>query len=70
MLAALERGDAEAVIAAKAEYFFVLTSPMWTEKFIATVQRRGLLVVDAERYREYDLREPADEVAFREQGAK
>src|SRR5690242_16397185 len=44
MLEALERGDAEVVITAKAEYFFVDTSPMWIEKFIATVQRRGILV--------------------------
>jgi hypothetical protein len=65
MLEALERGDAEAVIATKAEYFFVDTSPMWMEKFITTVQRRGILVADAERDRQYDLREPADEVAFR-----
>jgi hypothetical protein len=65
MLEALERGDAEMVVAAKAEYFFVDTSPMWIEKLIATVQRRGVLVADAERNWQYNLREPADEVAFR-----
>ena len=70
MLEALERGDAKVVVVAKAEYFFVDTSPMWIEKLIATLQRRGILVADAERNRQYNLREPADEVAFRNLQAK
>jgi hypothetical protein len=57
---------------------------MWMEKFIATLQRHGLLVADAERNRQlaarqegyaltmllYDLREPAVELAFRNLQAK
>jgi hypothetical protein len=70
MLEALERGDAEVVVVAKAEYFFAATSPLWIEKLIATLQRRGILVADAERNRQYNLREPADEVAFRNLQAK
>jgi len=70
LLEALERGDAGVVVVAKAEYFFVDTSPMWIEKLIATLQRRGILVADAERNRQYNLREPADEVAFRNLQAK
>lgn len=57
------------VIAAKAKYFFVDTAWIWIEKVIATVQRPGILVVDAERRRQYDLLEPADEVASRNRRA-
>jgi hypothetical protein len=37
----LERGVAEVVVVAKASLLYVDTSPMWMEKFIATVKRRG-----------------------------
>lgn len=61
----LEKDKADIVIVAGAELLFVDTSPMWMEKFIATVKRHGVLIADAMSGQEYDLRNSADEVAFR-----
>ena len=61
----LERGVAEVVVVAKASLLSVDTSPMWMEKFIATVKRRGVLIADARTQQEYDLRKREDETAFR-----
>lgn len=61
----LERGVAEVVVVAKASLLYVDTSPMWMEKFIATVKRRGVLIADARTQQEYDLRKREDETAFR-----
>ena len=61
----LERGVADVVVVAKASLLYVDTSPMWMEKFIATVKRRGVLIADARTQQEYDLRKPEDETAFR-----
>jgi len=65
LVADLENGKLDAVVVYKAKYLFIDTSPMWMEKFIATVKRRHALIADAEAGREYDLNEPDDEVAFR-----
>jgi hypothetical protein len=65
MVQEMDEGKMDVVVAAKASLFFVDTSPMWIEKFIATAQRRGILVADAESGREYDLRLIDDETAFR-----
>ncbi len=65
LVADLENDKIDAVIVAKAHYLFVDTSPMWMEKFIATVKRRYALIADAETGREYDLNDPDDEAAFR-----
>jgi hypothetical protein len=64
----MDRGDIQVVVAAKAEYLFIDTSPMWMEKFIATAQRNGITVADAQSGREYDLLKPDDEAAFRKLG--
>jgi hypothetical protein len=61
----LERGVADIVMVADAKLFYVDTSPMWMEKFTNIVKRRGTLIVDATNNKEYDLRKPEDEVAFR-----
>lgn len=61
----LDKGIADVVMAAEAKLFFIDTSPMWMEKFVATVKRRGVLVVDAMNKKEYDLRKPEEEAAFR-----
>ena len=61
----LDKGVADVVFVAAARLLYVDSSPMWMEKFIATVKRRGVLIVDAEQNKEYDLRQPADEAAFR-----
>ena len=66
----LEKGKADAVIVAGAELLFVDTSPMWMEKFVATVKQHGVSIVDAGSGQEYDLRKSADEVAFRALGRK
>jgi len=65
LVADLEKGKIDAVIVYKAKYLFIDTSPMWMEKFIATVKRRHALIADAEAGREYDLNDPDDEAAFR-----
>ena len=65
LVADMERAAFDTVVASKAEYLFVDTSPMWMEKFIATAQRHGILVADADSGREYDLRLIDDETAFR-----
>jgi hypothetical protein len=61
----LERGVADVVVVAKASLLYVDTSPMWMEKFIATVKRRGVLIADARTQEEYDLRKKEDETTFR-----
>jgi hypothetical protein len=65
MVEDLDRGLADMVMVATAALLYVDTSPMWMEKFIATVKRRGVLIADARMQKEYDLRKPEDEVAFR-----
>lgn len=61
----LDKGVADVVMVTAAKLLYVDTSPMWMEKFIASVKRRGVLIADAEKSKEYDLRQPADESAFR-----
>jgi hypothetical protein len=68
LVADLENGKIDAVIVYKAKYLFIETSPMWMEKFIATVKRRRALIADAETGREYDLNDPSDEATFRSLG--
>ena len=65
MVEDLERGVADMVVVAKASLLYVDTSPMWMEKFIATVKRQGVLIADARTQKEYDLRKSEDEAAFR-----
>lgn len=65
MVEDLERGVADIVVVATASLLYVDTSPMWMEKFIATVKQRGVLIADAQTHQEYDLRKPEDEAAFR-----
>lgn len=65
MVEDLDRGVVDVVIVAKASLLYIDTSPMWMEKFIATVKRRGVRIADATAHQEYDLRKPADERAFR-----
>lgn len=65
MVEDLDRGVADIVMVAKASLLYVDTSPMWMEKFIATVKRRGVLIADARTQQEYDLRKREDETAFR-----
>jgi hypothetical protein len=65
MVQEMDESKMDGVVAAKASLFFVDTSPMWMEKFIATAQRCGILVADADSGREYDLRLIDDETAFR-----
>jgi hypothetical protein len=61
----LDRGVADRVIVATASLLYADTSPMWMEKFIATIKRRGVLISDATTHKEYDLRQPGDESSFR-----
>ncbi len=61
----LDKGAADVVVVAAAKLLYIDTSPMWMERFIATVKRRGVLIADAEQNKEYDLRQSEDEVAFR-----
>jgi len=61
----LDKGIADVVVVAAAKLLYIDTSPLWIEKFIATVKRRGVLIADAEQNKEYDLRQSEDEVAFR-----
>ena len=61
----VEKGLADVVVVADAKLLYVDTSPMWMEKFISTVKRRGILIADAERNKEYDLRKLEDEEIFR-----
>jgi hypothetical protein len=65
MVQEMDEGKMDVVVAAKASLFFIDTSPMWIEKFIATAQRRGITVAGADNRREYDLRLLDDETAFR-----
>jgi len=64
----MDAGNIDVVLVADVALFFVETSPMWMEKFIATVKRNGVRIVDTTAHREYDVRDPADEDAFRAQG--
>jgi hypothetical protein len=66
----LDKGVADIVMAAKASFLFIDTSPLWMEKFIATMKRHHVLIVDATSQREYALNKPADETVFRELGKK
>ena len=68
LVADLEKGDFGAVVVARAAFLFVDTSPMWMEKFIATVKRYHILVIDATSQREYDLCATEDELTFRAEG--
>jgi hypothetical protein len=61
----LDKGVADVVVVAAAKLLYIDTSPMWMERFIATVKRRGVLIADAEQNKEYDLRQSEDEGAFR-----
>ena len=61
----LDKGIADVVIVAAAKLLYIDTSPLWMEKFIAIVKRRGILIADAEQNKEYDLRLPNDEKTFR-----
>ena len=61
----LDRGVADIVMVYKASLLFIDTSPMWMEKFIATVKRRGVRISDAKASKIYDLRNPEEEAAFR-----
>ena len=61
----LEKNVADVVMVADAKLLYRDTSPMWMEKFISTVKRRGTLIVDAQHHKEYDLRRQEDEAAFR-----
>jgi hypothetical protein len=61
----LEKGLADVVAVADAKLLFVDTSPMWMEKFISAVKRRGILITDVMHDKEYDLRQSEDEAAFR-----
>src|SRR6266487_818730 len=61
----LDKGIADVVIAAKASFLFIDTSPMWMEKFVATVKRHHVVIVDATSQREYDLCKSEDEADFR-----
>src|SRR5215469_120074 len=61
----LDKGVADVVMVADAKLLYIDTSPMWMEKFIATVKRRGVLIADARTQQEYDLRKREDETAFR-----
>ena len=65
MVGGLEKGEVDVVVVAAAKLLYVDTSPMWMEKFISTVKRRGILIADAEQNKEYDLRKPEDEATFR-----
>jgi hypothetical protein len=65
LVADLENGKIDAVVVYEAKYLFIDTSPMWMEKFIATVKRRHALIADAQTGREYDLNDPDVEAAFR-----
>lgn len=64
----LARDDIGGVSVYKVEFLFVDTSPMWMEKFIATVKRCHVLAIDVTREREFDLDDPKDEAAFRAVG--
>jgi hypothetical protein len=68
MVEGLEQGEGDVLVVAKAELLLVDTSPMRLEKFIATAKRRNVLIADATRNKDYDLRKPADEEAFRALG--
>jgi hypothetical protein len=70
LAADMERAAFDTVIASKAEYLFVDTSPMWMEKFIATALRYHVTVTDASSGREYDFSNPQDEADFRILGRK
>jgi len=65
MVQEMEQGKMDVVVVAKASLFFIDTSPMWMEKYIATAKRHGIMVADADSGREYDLRLVDDEAAFR-----
>lgn len=65
MVEGLEKGEVDVVVVAGAKLLYVDTSPMWMEKFISTVKRRGILIADAKQNKEYDLRKPEDEATFR-----
>lgn len=64
----MERGECEVVVAMNASFFWIENAPAWMERFIRAAQQRGILVVDATDGGQYDLRNPADEAAFREVG--
>lgn len=65
MVEDVDRGAVDMVMAAPASLLYVDTSPMWMEKFITSVKRRGIPIIDATTQQEYDLRKPEDETAFR-----
>jgi hypothetical protein len=70
MIEEMSQDTFDLVAVYKTELLYVDTSPMWMEKFIATVQRYHILIADASRGRTYDLLNPADEAAFRAYGKK
>lgn len=70
MVEGIDTGNIDVVLVAKAELLFIDTSPLWMEKFIATVKRHHILLIDTSADREYHLDNPDDEAAFREVGKK
>ena len=70
LVESIDTGDIDVVLVAKAELLFIDTSPLWMEKFIATVKRHHILLIDTTADREYRLDNPADEAAFRQVGKK
>lgn len=64
MVEALERGEGDILVVAHASLLFIDTSPMWIEKLIAILKRRGILIA-ATHGKDYDLRKPEDEATFR-----
>lgn len=65
MVEGIDRGEVDVVVVADAKLLFIDTSPLWMEKFIATVKRHRLLVVDATHQRNYDFRKSEDEATLR-----
>lgn len=63
----MDHRECDVVVAASAHLFFVDTSPLWMERFIAVAKRQGILIADATGAR-YDLRRSDDEAAFRARG--
>ncbi len=65
MVEGIDKGEVDVIVVADAKLLYIDTSPLWMEKFIATVKRHHLLVANATHRTDYDLRRPADEAAFR-----
>jgi hypothetical protein len=68
MVEGRDTGEVDVLVVADAKLLFIDTSPMWREKFMATMKRRHLLIADATRNKDDDLSKPEDEEAFRARG--